>query len=168
MSIVAPEEFIGINKISQNSFDKIELQKYIDYYEKYYMVRLLGSDLYSLLLADLDVNNEPQSPIYESIFNEFTIDDNYCVIHSDGIKYMLLGFIRFRYGLDKQLAVTPVGITRNLNENSEHVTSWSTPLHNSYNTSIDTYKSIQYYINDHIEDYPNYNGQCLKYSIPFF
>ncbi len=66
-----PSDFTGKYKISKNCYDEEVLQSYIDQYEDLFMCKLLGSDLYELFKADLDINNVPQSAIYLLIYNAF-------------------------------------------------------------------------------------------------
>lgn len=100
-----PSDFTGKYKISKNCYDEEVLQSYIDQYEDLFMCKLLGSDLYELFKADLDINNVPQSAIYLLIYNAFCKDLNTysglnhwysnsnCLIQSQGILTMLKGFI---------------------------------------------------------------------------
>ena len=44
-------------------------------------------------------------------------------------------------------------------ENSQHVSNWVFGLAEHYNTGIDSYKSIQWFICDNSSTYPEYKGQ---------
>lgn len=164
MAIVQTSDFVGEYKVSQSRFT--ELAKYITKYEKQYLVKLLGSDLYDLFIADLTVTTPqtPQTAIYQSIFNSFKQDENNCIVFSEGIKQMLIMFIYFHYVRDMQNYNTIAGSVTNVNENSNASGYNGYNLIESYNDAIDTYRSIQWYIEENKSDYPDYNGQFIDYT----
>ena len=90
MSIVVKTDFRGEYNISKNCYDQLDF--FIEKYENYYLVRLLGAELYTLFIADLTVTNPqiPQTSRFLNIFNLFNIDDNNCIVISEGIREMLV------------------------------------------------------------------------------
>jgi hypothetical protein len=163
-TIVQTSDFVGEYKVSQSRFT--ELARYIETYEKYYLIRLLGKDLYDLFIADLTLVTPqvPQTLPYQSIFNPFEQDNNSCLIVSEGIKQMLVMFIYFHYVRDMAQLNTTTGVVNNVNENSTNPSYNGYNLTEAYNKAIDTYQSIQWYINENDTDYPDYNGQSLFYT----
>lgn len=163
MAIVQTSDFVGEYKVSQSRFS--ELATYITKYEKHYLVRMLGADLYDLFIADLTLPTPqtPQTAPYQALFNAFETDDNDRIYISEGIKKMLIMFIYFHYIRDMAHQNTVTGTVTNVNENS------STPLYNGFNlveamnTGVETYNNIQWYIDENSATYPDYNGQCLEF-----
>lgn len=166
MGIVINSEFVGKYALNLNQYNIDKIDLYIEKYEKYYLSHMLGAELYALFIADLDVNNEPQTPIYENIFNSFIRDYNSTVSISNGIKEMLLGFIYYEILSDLIVNQTSIGGTKPKNENST-VMGKNTSITTRFNEAVDTCKAIQCYILDNIVDYTTFNGQPIKYEYLF-
>lgn len=166
MGIVINSEFVGKYALNLNQYNVDKIDLYIEKYEKYYLSHLLGAELYALFIADLDVNNVPQTPIYENIFNSFIRDYNSTVSISNGIKEMLLGFIYYEISSDLIVNQTSIGGTKAKNENST-VMGKNASITTRFNEAVDTYKAIQCYILDNSVDYPTFNGQPIKYEYFF-
>ena len=164
MSIVATTDFKDEYKISKQC-DVTGLQAYIDRYEKYYLVRLLGADLYDLFIADLSVGT-PQAPlsaIYLSIFNAFETDDGNCLNISEGIRVMLKQFIYFHFTRDQVTKTTIVGKAKPKMALADNTGFTGYNLIDSYNKGIDNYREIQNFICDNSTDYPTENMQPIQY-----
>ena len=166
MGIVINSEFVGKYALNLNQYNIDKIDLYIEKYEKYYLSHMLGAELYALFMADLDVNNEPQTPIYENIFNSFIRDCNSTVSISNGIKEMLLGFIYYEISSDLIVNQTSIGGTKPKNENST-VMGKNTSITTRFNEAADTCKAIQCYILDNIVNYTKFNGQPIKYEYLF-
>jgi len=148
MSFLQPSDFIGLVAQGKNEFTTPAIQAYIDEYEVDYLTALLGCDMYTEFIADLDTapliepSSIPVSPKFTAIFNAFCIDDDGTCDNdqriSKGFKEMLKYFIFWEYA----------------------------KLYKNYNLGIKTYKNIQWYICDNPEDYDydNYNGIRKDYS----
>jgi hypothetical protein len=156
--IVKPTDFIGKYSISQNSFDVIKLQAFIDKYEKKYLYDLLGVTLGDLLYTDIVGVTflPPPTVIYATIFNPLNSDTNN--IRSNGIKEMLLGFIYWEYCIQNLIKNTPTGFVVAANEVSNAIDWNSTPIYSNYNESVETYRDIQIYVYNNSIDYPDYKG----------
>jgi len=163
MSIVQTTDFVGEYKISQSRFS--DLDTYISNYEEFYLLRLLGADLYDLFIADLTSTTPqvPQTAIYLAIFNKFHTDNNGSFEVSEGIKKMLMQFIYFHYVRDQQTYNSTAGTVVNDNENSQQKL-FSGPLVDHYNKGVNNYKTIVNYILDNPNDYPEYNGINIYYA----
>ena len=70
MSIVVNTDFKGEYNVSKNCYDLIDF--YIEKYEKKYLTKLLGAELYALFIADLTVTDPqvPQTQRFIDIFDE--------------------------------------------------------------------------------------------------
>lgn len=154
----------GEFSIAQDSYTK--LQSYIDKYEKYYLVRLLGAELYALFIADLTLVAPivPQTAIYLSIFNSFEQDKSGCLNISEGIKQMLIQFVYYHWMLEHAYDKTKSGVVRGQSENSENLGYNGYNLLDGYNAGIKNFREIQRFIRENITDYGTYNGICLEYS----
>ena len=84
----------------------------------YYLTQLLGKTLYDLFVADL-VNKVPVTARFLDLYNPFDIDDDNCLIHSDGMKEMIMGFIQFFYAREAKVVNTQHGNVVNNQENAD-------------------------------------------------
>ena len=83
-------------------------QNYLDKYEKYFLVHLLGADLYALFIADL-VAGVPQTARFLDIYNPFEIDDGGCVRYSEGMKSAVMQYVYFYAVRDLSVKKTNTG-----------------------------------------------------------
>lgn len=145
---------------TEDRFDAIR-----DEYQNSYIYQLLGAELGTLFLADLDGSGVPQTARFEDIYNAFAEDDE-CeeIKESKGIKFFIKNIIWFHYARVNNISITTAGNIYKLGENSEPALSGK-HYANIYNQAIDTGKAVQWYICQNIEDYPEYNGQELEYCI---
>lgn len=178
-----PSDFTGKFKISKNCYDEAVLQEYIDKYEDLYLIRLLGSDLFDLFIADLDISNQPQTQIYIDIFEPFHKDlesfserwniskwyyNHNCILLSEGMVEMLKGFIYYHYVTAENVKHTIMGLTKSINENSSSA-SYEMIYRTGevrYNEALNTYIDIQRYICEELESYPDWNG--IKMNAKFY
>lgn len=152
-------DFIGYKSIAQDKYTTERLNYYIDKFEKRYLVDLLGCDLYDLFIADLDIDNLPTSPIYQTIFNEICIDDD-CDIHrSAGIPEMLTCFIYWEFVKDQNFSNTVTGFVEASHELGEGANLYKTNVTEIYNDAVESYYTIQWYICENENDYLEFNGQ---------
>jgi len=137
-----------------------QLDAFIDENEECYLEDLLGCELATLFIADLDVDNIPQTPRFVQIMDKFCEDVNECGyrIKSAGIKEMLKGFIYFYYGRSLTSILSSVGSIKASGENSQPSLQASTLLRKNFNYSIDTFQAIQEYICINPETYPEFKG----------
>jgi hypothetical protein len=147
--------------LPQECFSK--LQAYMDKYEALYLCELLGAELYELFIAELAINNPPIDPRFKVIYDAFIIDEPGCIRKSEGIKTMLTELVYFEFVRDLAYSKTTTGVQFNINEVSRG------PEYNgyndieAYNEGVYNYHEIQWYICDNSTDYPEYNGQSLKF-----
>ena len=148
----------GKFELHHGMYEQTKIQAYIDKYERQYLVKLLGVDLFNLFVADL-VAGVPQSAIYTKIYNPFEYDNVNCYVYiSEGMIDMIKGFVYYQYLKDLTNTVAVSGNVRPMGENSENVSTLNSMIYTRYNDSVRTYKTIQKYICDFNSDYLQYNG----------
>lgn len=153
----------GKYELHTGMYEQDKINAYIDKYERKYLIKLLGANLFKLFEADL-VAGVPQSAIYEAIYNPFEYDYSLggCIVISEGMVDMIKGFIYFEYMKDQTNQVAVSGNVRPKGENSENVSTLNSMIYTRYNESIRTYKAIGTYICDNLSHYLDYNGIKLR------
>jgi len=158
MSLTTQTDYKGTVRISQNGLDGDILQDYLDEKEPMYLKDLLGCDLYDLYVADLDVNEIPQTAPYTTIFNPICNDDDCDQKRSRGIKEMLKGFMYFEYVRDQHQINSSIGVSRSKGVASDMILPGSSIINKPYNLAVKDYQAIQYYICQNMTDFPTYEG----------
>ena len=163
MSIVVKTDFKGEYNISKTCYDQLDF--YIEKYEHYYLVRLLGAELYTLLISDLTENDPqvPQTTRFLNIFNAFSIDDNDGLFCSDGIRKMLVQLIYFHYVVELQTENTASGTVMNSVELGVNA-AYKNNLNIVYNEGVTNACTIQWYIWNNKLEYPEENMQKFEYT----
>ena len=149
-----PKDFNGYYDVSKDSFTEEDLENYITKLEPVILSKLLGVELYNLFVADLDTNNVPQTQIYLDIYNAFNVDYNSTIISSYGMLEMMKGFIYYDYMRDSQFSSVITGKVDSDFANSRKVSSIEYGLQERYNIAVQTAWNIQWYICEHLTDYP--------------
>lgn len=150
-NIVNISDFVGFYLIPQSTFNNGELQDYCDMYEQRYLTELLGTDLYDLLIADL-VAGVPQDPDYLLWFNPFSYEPDFCyncLLTSNGVKNMLLGFIYYQFMWSQIVSNGGNGFNIPKNENNDTpslISSQSQALRR-YNDAVVSYNAIKMRVN---------------------
>lgn len=162
--IVKTTDFIGPYAISQNTFITANLQSFIDKFEKVYIRKMLGLTLGDLFYADIAVGTflQPANPLYSVLFNPIAVELNGREIVSNGVKEILIGFIFWEYTRTANVTNTITGNVVQQNETSQVVDWNQTTIYNIYNEAVKSYTNVQYFINNDLTDYPDYNGKCLE------
>lgn len=154
----------GFYRIPTTQYTQGELVSAINKYEPIYLAYLLGVELSELFIADLDGNGVPQTQRFIDIYEEF-IKEIHCKIeNSIGIKKMLIGFIYYEVMINRNYVPTEGGNVASLKENANLLS-----YHNNsrvaeirFNESKFSADSIQRYICDNIETYPEYEGKKIE------
>ena len=157
------DDFEGKYELHTGMYDQAKILEYIQIYEERYLLELLGAKLYDEFIDDLDVNNYPESPNFQAIFNPFHEDAvNHGIVISQGILEMLKGFIYFEYIKDTANQMTINGQVIPQNENSLTATSLYNMMYTRYWEALRTYRAIQWYIciNNDLKI-----GEVLNYSV---
>lgn len=164
MAILQTSDFAsGQYSIPQNQYS--DLQNYINEYEKFYLVRLLGVALYDLFIADLTAPTPqtPQTAPYQAIFNPFQFDEGNCIYISEGIKKMLIQFVYFHYIRENQVKKTISGNVIQVSEIAENKPFYGNII-DAYNKGVKNLMNIQWYIEDNSSVYTTFNGQAIHYT----
>ena len=158
--IITPNDFVGTWAITQGYSDN-KLQQYIDYYSTYYLASLLGLDLFNEFANNLD--NPPLTPELQKINDAFVYQLEYnCgingIIKSEGIKNMLLCLVYAHYQKEDLGTATSGGKIKLHSEGGELQTDSYSNTYAIYNRGIKTYRAIQKYITNNIDNYEGYEG----------
>ncbi len=154
----------GKYELHAGMYEQPKINAYIDKYEKRYLIKLLGVELYNLFVADL-VANVPQDAKYLKLYNPFEYDNFNCyIVISEGMVEMIKGFVYFLYLKDQTNQVAVSGNVQPIGENSLNVSTLNSMIYTRYNESVTTYKAIQRYICDNSSDYLKYNGEKILLS----
>ncbi len=157
--IVKATDFIGEYKVPKTLYSEID--QFIEDYEKSFLQRMLGVELYNLFVADL-VDGVPQNQIYLNIFEPLAYDLNNIVYQSEGIKRMLVELIYYYYTVSVQTYNTDTGTMSTESEVSTKA-SYKNNIIVAYNKAVANAHVIQQYIFDNKEDYPTQNLQKIEY-----
>lgn len=124
---------------------------------------LLGVELTSLLIDDLDFNNVPQSDRFVKIWDKFQ-EEIKCKgkIRSRGILDMIKSFVFFYNGRRRTNCLTIAGSKKTDSENSDNTKLSSTELISSYNRGVNTHNAIVEYICMNEDTYPEFVGEYRK------
>lgn len=165
MAILQTSDFsTGQFSIPNDKFSQLGI--YITKFERHYLLKLLGNNLYDSFIADLTASTPqvPQTAIYITIFNEFHIEMDGVNNSSEGIKEMLKQFIYFHFMRDAAYKKTPFGVTTGAAENATNSVYQGFNLIESFNQGVDNSIAIQWYIQDNMTDYPTFLGGVIEYS----
>lgn len=165
--IVSVADFkAGKFELHTGMYDQARIQDYIDLYEKPYLIKLLGAELFDEFEADFNAGGgTPTEARFQKILDPFHEDYNFQVIISEGMKEMLLGLIYFEYAKDQMNQITPIGNVKPIGENSKDISTLNAMYYTRYNRSVKTWRAIQcymYWVKS--EDYDKRNGQPLQYA----
>ena len=174
-SFILKSDFTGRWNVSLNKFGEEDLEMYIQSFEKEILTDLLGCELYPLFVADCVADADdrliPQSPEYVAIYDEICDDAlSTCCCGKDthmesyGMVDMLKSMVRFYWLRDQKYKQTVSGTSVMDSENSVVIKSLHYGLTKQYNRGIESYKSIQCYIENNSTTYPTYKGRCKSFA----
>jgi len=151
----------GPLRVAFNNLSEQYLQGVIDATERTMMSAVLGAELSKLMTADYDPLTGFSEQRFADIFAPFEIDHEKELVVSDGIKQMLMLMIYFEYVRYQPFQNRETGNTTATNENSVQTSGIGSGLYLRYNESVNNAHSIQWFIRENADIYPEYNGQCL-------
>lgn len=154
----------GKAKVNYNSHQEGDFEAYITRYERVYLIELLGVELYNLLIADL-VAGVPSSSRFLAIYNPIAVEISGENVTTRGIVEMLKGFIYFHWVRDNMTQQTTVGSKRTSSENATNISGTSALIQARFNDSVEDSRNVQLFIYENDEDYPEYNGKEIGYSL---
>lgn len=159
-------DFTGASTVPTDKYTNVNLQSYIDKYELIYLKHLLGATLYDEFATDFAIiGTRPTEQRFVDIWDDFSQDNNSLLVISEGIKQMLVKFIYFEFMRDLNVQKNIGGITTNEQANSLIAAFASSNIISIYNQGIDSYISIQWFINKDLTIYEGFNGVKKYYTI---
>ncbi len=157
--IAATDFTAGKHDLAIAPEDTERIDAYIARYEEPYLIDLLGVVLFNLFKADIAVQpGPPAAAIYLAIYNAIREDDG-CIRISRGMKDMVKAFVWWEYVRDQKYKHTKAGFSVDRVENGSPVNFDDVSISTRYNEAIRDYETIQWYIRDNSNQYPDYNGQ---------
>lgn len=161
--IVKIADFVGSVQIQQDDDTNGLFEAVRNEYADTFVRQMLGVELGNLFLADIGVNGLPVAARFLTIFNAIQEDFGGSIIESKGIKDMLKNIVFYYFARQNNTKITLSGNVTAVGENSKP-TSDNFYLARFYNYGIDTAKTIQWYITQNLDVYPEYNGQEFRYN----
>lgn len=183
LPITIPSNYTGFTAVALNDYNTSQLLAYITKYETYYLLDLLGQELYTLFVADLDANGVPQTARFLAIYNALTVDDpcyqaykpffrfgaywfgtdgnNYKQLKSEGIKEMLKNFIWFHWSRDQRFQAQQNGVNVQTSETSREsdVSEFAMVIEQRFNNAVMSYQAIRVYMQTNLSTYPELKGE---------
>lgn len=127
-NITKISDYTGFNLLKDNSSDKDSFSDFAFDIEKEILTGkddddygLLGDEVYIALIADLDINNDPQTAPYINLINgvNYTQSDGlntqFC-----GLKKMLINFVYAKYLINNIVTQSSIGTFKLLTSNAEN------------------------------------------------
>jgi len=154
--LINKSDFESSGKYAIGTTNEDAVDAYILRYEEKVIIELLGVTLFDLFKADVEANTvSTLDPIYQVIYDPIRIDDDGCIKFSYGMKSMVLGMVYFEIVRDLAVKPTSGGMMNNVSEISQFADL--NYVYSRYNESINDQNVIQWYIENHLTDYPTYN-----------
>ena len=160
----------GRYKIALDPEQDTDIGLYIDSVEEEYLPKLFGKELYDLFVIDWTTIpvGTPTDLRFKEVFDPFTKQNDCVMIQSIGMEDMLKGFVYYLFLRDDVTRSTTVGLERILGENVESVSAIGHDITSRYNESVDTFQTIQYYMDIFDEvTYPEYKGVKVNFASIF-
>ncbi len=160
--LITRDDFIDKYEVGKTNFDSLDA--YIALYEEPFLMDLLGVDLFNAFKTAYTANPLfPANPEFKVILDKFDRDNKGgCpkVVHSRGMKMMVLGLVYLEYQKDVKIQMTSSGPAIDKAEVGE-ITD-SNFVYDRYNESVVDWDAIQWYICKNKSTYPLFNGEALE------
>lgn len=154
----------GLFDISLNQYTEDDLLSFVTIYERAFLEDLLGVDLSTRLINDLDPSTGlPQDPIFQGIFEPFSKDSGGQIIRSKGIKFVLSGLVWSEYVKGQNFKNTISGKVTQNHEVATLVSFINGQYQETVNQVLDSFKAIQTEVSSNRTDFPDFNGQNFEY-----
>ena len=168
--ILSIEDFeTGRYKIALDPEQETDLDEYIDKVEDEYLPKLFGKELYDLFVIDWNTIpvGVPTDARFSMVYDAFVEQNDNVLIQSLGIKEMLKGFVYYLFLRDDVTRSTTLGLEKMVGENVQSVTAIQHDITSRYNEGVDTFTTIQYYIDFFTPkafEYPEFKGVQIPYA----
>lgn len=185
LPITVPSNYTGFTAVALTDYNTEQLLAYITKYETYYLLDLLGSELYTLFVADLNSSGVPQSARFLAIYNALTVSDPYWdgykpvfrfgswwfgtgayaggnkQLKSEGIKEMLKNFIFFHWSRDQRFQAQQNGVNVQIAETSResNPNEFGMVIEQRFNNAVSSYQAIRVYMQTNLSTYPELKGE---------
>jgi len=152
--LINVQDFKGFYNISQNCYDKKDLESYIDTFQQEFLCKLLGNQLANELMAELEAKNcvLPLNSPYQYLFDKKCIGcGSCCGCGCDeqgfyiGLKEVLLGLFYYEYIVQQAHQNTITGFVNGQNETSSKVSNLNVVrlAEQRYNRSVLSIEALQ-------------------------
>lgn len=155
----------GEFRIPKTSWQEDTIQLYLNKYERHYLIRLFGFDLYTLFIDNL-LLGVPTAQRFIDVFDSFVDQDDCDFCDSQGMKEMIEGFIYFHYVRHTFTRNTTNGVKQTASENAISLETVSADLTTRYNNSVQTFRCIQERMCRKSSIYPEFKGVKVEEILP--
>lgn len=151
--------FIGeLNIEFSNIVPDVQFAAFSAQFEIDTLSQVLGDKLYSDLLADLDINDEPVTQKFIDLLNgkDYRVDGNGRFISYKGLILMLNYLCYDAYVQHKETYPTPSGVAKPTVENSNRLTQGAVKnetTNKNYNKGVKYYNSVVFFVNEFEQTY---------------
>lgn len=152
--------FTGFYKINEGFYDS----DIVETTEEDILRDLLGNTLYDAFIADLDVDDDPQTQIWKDFKDGVEYTDGF-LINYTGIEQMLVAFAFYALVLDVNNS-NSTGFTNNQNQNSELLSDYEKKslAYKSYNFGVNFYSQAENYLVSFPDDYEDWFHKTKTYK----
>lgn len=148
----------GTYKIPQTTIS--DLGTFITEFEKDYLRKLLGVELFELFEADV-ASHVPATQRFLDIYNPIREDYGSEPVINRGMKEMIKGLIYWKYMRELGIVVTQSGFGRSESDVNPNVGISQSGLIRKQNEACNDADVIQWYISKNLTTYPEYAGICI-------
>jgi hypothetical protein len=176
--IISTDDFVGFHELAASSKITPLLQKYIDRYERQYLMWLLSEAMGLLFIADLDPTTKtPLSARFQALFNPFDhqdlnnrfyvdyfYDGGKTMRHSDGIKSILLSCVFYHFVADTESSHSQASVTKSQVDAAIKADAWRF-AERRFNDGLESWENIKWFI---LSDptFPTLYPEYVKTDLP--
>lgn len=156
MSILIITDFKGDYKLSEFASNEDRINEQIDIVERKILDYLLGVDLKDEFTTALESPTPDQKWIDLRDGKKYTYNET--AIRFDGVKKMLIPFT-YAEIVDKDYFDSPQGVIQQNADAGNRIQAHAKHMlvKNAYNDGVAQYKNAQLFIDENIDDYPNWS-----------
>lgn len=158
MIILKTTDFEGKFAVAKANSTRDVLPEYIEQYEKATLIFLMGLDLATLFIADLN-NGQPTAQRFQDLYNPFFKKDGQQVRESKGIKQLLKSVVYYEYITQTTIvASTQAGVAGQQVDTANMAIADNTFrfAEQKYNEAMETWKNIVWFMRKEQGTYPEF------------
>jgi hypothetical protein len=154
------DNFTGFYEVNEDFYNDNIVEKE----EEKILRDLLGNTLYDAFIADLDVDNDPQTQKWIDFKDGVDYTDS-ILIHYTGIIEMLVAFAFYALIIDNNNS-NATGFTKNANQNSRVLNEYEKKslAYDSYNRGVNFYVQSERYLSSFPDDYEEWYHKTKTYK----